>query len=63
MTKYIVKMIIDRWPVGEDVTNRYQPNVLQRLINEGYIEVVTDEATTEETATLPESPSATEEDN
>lgn len=44
MTKYIVKMIIDRWPVGEDVTGRYTPEVARRLVTEGYLEAVTVDA-------------------
>lgn len=42
MTKYIVKQVIDRWPVGEDVTGRYMPEVAQRLASEGFLLVVDD---------------------
>lgn len=42
MTKYIVKMIIDRWPVGEDVTGRYTPEVERRLVAEGFLAAVDD---------------------
>lgn len=45
--KYVVKQIIDRYPVGEDVTRRYAPEVAQRLVQEGYLEVVNDEPTFE----------------
>ena len=42
MTRYIVKMIIDRWPVGEDVTDRYKPELRQLLVDEGYLDAVDD---------------------
>lgn len=42
MTKYIVKAVIDRWPVGEDVTGRYTPEVAQRLVTEGFLAAVDD---------------------
>lgn len=42
MTKYIVKEIIDRWPVGEDVTGRYTSEVAQRLTAEGFLTAVAD---------------------
>lgn len=42
MTRYIVKEIIDRWPVGEDVTGRYTPEVAQRLVDEGFLDAVDD---------------------
>lgn len=45
MTRYIVKEIIDRWPVGEDVTGRYLPDVAQRLVDEGYLTAVDDAPT------------------
>lgn len=40
--RYRVVQIIDRWPVGEDVTERYTPEVAQRLVEEGYLEEVDD---------------------
>jgi hypothetical protein len=40
--RYIVKVTIDRWPPGEDVTERYPAAVAQRLATEGYLEEVDD---------------------
>ena len=41
--KYIVAMIIARWPAGTDVTGQYTDEVRDRLISEGYIIAVEDE--------------------
>lgn len=40
--RYIVKVTIDRWPPGEDVTGRYTAAVAQRLVSEGYLDAVDD---------------------
>lgn len=49
--RYIVKVTIDRWPVGEDVTERYTAAVAQRLVTEGYLEAIDDTPEPEPTPT------------
>lgn len=41
--QYIVLLTIDRYEPGEDVTDKYQPAVLARLVAEGYLELVDEE--------------------
>lgn len=44
MTRYILTMTLDREPPGTDVTEHYKPAVLARLLEEGYVDTVDDEA-------------------
>ena len=42
--RYLVTMTIDWFPPGTDVTGHYTDEVRDRLVEEGYLEVVDDEA-------------------
>jgi len=41
--QYIVLLAIDRYEPGEDVTDKYRPEVLDRLVAEGYLKVIDEE--------------------
>lgn len=53
MIRYIVTQIIDRWPVGADVTERYTTETALRLVGEGFLEAVDDEESTPEPEPTP----------